>query len=82
VSLSLAPFPGRQRHTFAAGGTVYPAEYRELVVVTPDGARVGRLRTRLCWRGVQGVVRSTPAEVFVLAVAGASGFRLAQAAPA
>jgi hypothetical protein len=80
VSLSLAPFPGCQRHTFAAGGTVYPAEYRELVVVTPAGARVELCQTLVRWAGAGRVFRSTAREVLDLARAGASGFRLGRVA--
>jgi hypothetical protein len=76
VSLSLVPFPAHQRHTFAVGGTVYEAEYRELVVITPDDASVDQLRNLLSWHGDKGVVKSTAREVFDLARARASGFRM------
>jgi hypothetical protein len=36
VAVSLAPFPTYQKHTFAAGGTVHEAEYKELRIHVPD----------------------------------------------
>jgi hypothetical protein len=76
VSVSLVPFPAHQRHTFAVGDAVYEAVYHELAVVTPDGASVDLLRNQLSWPGAKGAVKSTAKEVFDLARARASGFRM------
>ena len=78
VALSLVPYPADQRHTFTAGGRVYEAERGELRVVVPDDAKVDALKNLLCWAGDKGPVKSTPKEVFDLAEARASGFRLAE----
>ncbi len=78
VALSLVPHSAHQRHTFAAGGRVYEAEYRTLRVVVPDDAKVDALENLVCWVGDKGPVRSTAKEVFDLAQARASGFRMAE----
>jgi hypothetical protein len=78
VAFSLVPYSASQRHTFAAGGRVYEAESGELRVVVPDDAKIDALKNLLCWAGDKGPVKSTAKEVFDLAVAGASGFRLAE----
>ena len=78
VALSLVPYPAGQRHTFTAGGQVYEAEWRELRVVVPDGAKIDALKNLLGWAGPNGPVRSTAKEVFDLAEARASGFRMAE----
>ena len=78
VALSLVPYSDHQRHTFTAGGRVYEAERRELRVVVPDDATVDALDNLLCWAGDKGPVKSTAKEVFDLAQAGASGFRMAE----
>ena len=77
VALSLVPHSSAQKHTFTAAGTVYEAECRELQVVVPDGAKIDALKNLLCWAGDKGPVKSTAKEVFDLAQAGASGFRMA-----
>jgi hypothetical protein len=78
VTLSLVPYSSGQRHTFTAGGKVYEAERRELRVVVPDGAKIDSLKNLLCWTGDKGPVKSTAKEVFDLAEARVSGFRLVQ----
>jgi hypothetical protein len=85
-SVSLAPFPAHQRHTYTAEGVVYEAVYRELRVTTPDGATVGGERLRLkwgassepvlSWAGEKGPAVSTAKEVLELASTRGSGFRL------
>jgi hypothetical protein len=87
ASVSLAPFPAHQRHTFTAGGTVHEAVCKELRVVVPDGATIGANGQRLnwsnsnepvlYWTGEKGVVNSTAKEVLDLARACGSGFRMA-----
>ena len=78
VSLSLVPDRTDQRHTFAAGGRVYEAERREILVVVPDDAKLDLLKYVLCWAGDKGPVKSTAKEVFDLAEARVSGFQLAK----
>jgi hypothetical protein len=88
VSLSFAPFPAHQRHTFTAGGVEHEAKYGELQLVVPDGAAVSAARglswaaadrgPTLNWVGAEGPVASTALEVFELARTGGSGFRLAK----
>jgi len=55
---------------------VYEAAYSEVRIDAPDGTRVEHLRGRVTWLGIKGRVRSTAREVFDLAFAGSSGFRL------
>lgn len=78
VAVSLVPFSVSQRHTFTAGGTVYEAERREVVVTAPDGATIDPLSNLLCWVGDTGPVKATATEVFALAQANTSGFGMAQ----
>jgi len=78
VSVSFIPDPANQRHTFAAKGRVYEAERREILVVVPDGAKLDLLKNVLCWSSDKGPVKSTAKEVFDLAEARVSGFRLAK----
>ena len=78
VALSLVPHSDRQRHTFAVGEKVYEAELRELRVVVPDDAKIDALKNLLCWAGDKGQVKSTAKEVFDLAEARTSGFRMAE----
>jgi hypothetical protein len=78
VALSLVPCSADQRHTFTAGGRVYEAEHRELQVIVPDDAKLDVLKNLLCWVGDKGPVKSTAKEVFDLAEARVSGFRLVQ----
>lgn len=77
VALSLVPYPDHQRHTYAVGGKVYEAERKELRVIVPDDAKVDALKNLLCWAGDKGPVKSTAKEVFDMAEARVSGFRLA-----
>ena len=81
VALSLAPDPVDQRHTFAVGDQVYEAERQEVQVVAPDDAKVDPLKNLLCWTGDKGIVRSTAREVYELAEAGTSGFKLVKKRP-
>ena len=76
VALSLVPYSADQRHTYTVEGKVYEAERRELQVIVPDDAKLDALKNLLCWVGDKGPVKSTAKEVFDLAEAGASGFRL------
>ena len=78
VSLSLVPDPVSQRHTFTAGGRVYEAERREILVVVPDDAKLDLQKYFLCWVGDKGPVQSTAKEVLDLAEARVSGFQLAK----
>ena len=78
VALSFVPDSADQRHTFTVGGRVYAAERRELRVVVPEDAKIDALKNLLCWAGPKGPVKSTAKEVFDLAEARASGFRLAE----
>lgn len=87
-AVSLAPFPTHQRHTYTAEGVVYEAVYQELQVVAPSGATVGAEFARLkwgmpgermlSWAGAKGKVASTAKEVFEMASARDSGFRMAK----
>ena len=76
VALSLVPYSDAQRHTYTAGGKVYEAERRELQVIVPDDAKLDTFKNLLCWVGDKGPVKSTAKEVFDMAAAGVSGFRL------
>ena len=78
VSLSFAPDPEGQHHTYTAGGKVYEARRREVTVTVPDSAKLDPARNVLCWTGTGGLVRSTAREVFDLATAGERVFRLAE----
>ena len=78
VSLSVTPFAASQRHTFPVGGRVYEAAYSEVRVAAPDDATVDVVRNRLTWGGGKNLVRSTAQEVFDLALARNSGFRVAK----
>jgi hypothetical protein len=75
-AVSLVPYSASQRHTFTAGGRVYEAEHKELRVVVPDDAKLDVMKNLLCWAGEQGPMKSTAREVYDLAEAGASGFKL------
>jgi hypothetical protein len=76
VTFSLFPFAGHQRHTFTVGDRVYEATCTELQVIVPDDAKVDPLKHLLSWNGEKGSVKSTAREVFDLAQAGDSGFRM------
>ena len=77
VGLSFVSSP-HQRHTFTVGAKVYEGECSELQVVVPDDAKFDAIRNLLCWGGGKGSVKSTAKEVFDLAHARASGFRMAK----
>lgn len=77
VALSFVPDPAGQRYTFTAGGQVYEAERRELRVAVPEDAKLDLVKNLLCWASDKGPVKSTAKEVYQLAEARASGFRLA-----
>jgi len=78
VALSLVPCSVDQRHTFTTEGRVYEAIRRELRVIVPDDAKLDVLKNLLCWAGEKGPVKSTAKEVFDMAEARVSGFRLAE----
>jgi hypothetical protein len=78
VALSFVPDPAAQRHTFTAAGQVYEAERRELRVVVPDDAKLDLERRLLGWTGAEGHVKSTAKDVYELAEARASGFKMAE----
>lgn len=78
VALSLVPCSPDQRHTFTAGGRVYEAVRRELQVIVPDDAKLDTFKNLLCWAGDKGPVKSTAKEVFDMAEARVSGFRMAE----
>ena len=78
VALSLVPYPDNQRHTFTVEGQVYQAERRELQVIVPDDAKLDTFENLLCWTGDKGRIKSTAKDVFDLAEAGVSGFRMAE----
>ena len=76
--MSLMPYSADQRHTFTVGGKVYEAERNELRIIVPDDAKLDVLKNLLCWNGDNGPVKSTAKEVFDLAEAGVSGFRMGE----
>lgn len=78
VALSLAPHQAAQRHTFTAAGRVYEAQHEEVRVIAPDDAKLDSLKNLLCWAGEKGPVKSTAKEVYDLAAARLSGFRLGE----
>lgn len=77
VALSLVPYSNDQRHTYTVGTQVYEAVRKEILVVVPDDAKIDVLKNLLCWAGDKGQVKSTAKEVFDMAEARVSGFRLA-----
>ena len=56
---------------------MYEAEFKELRVIVPDDAKIDVLKNLLCWVGDKGPVKSTAKEIFDLAEARVSGFRMA-----
>ena len=78
MALSLVPHDRHQRHTFTVGDTVYEAECKEVRVIIPDDTKIDPLRNLVSWGGDTGWVNSTAREVFDLARAGVSGFRMAK----
>jgi hypothetical protein len=76
VALSFVPFAGHQKHTFTVGDKVYDASCQELQVIIPDDAKIDPLKNLLSWTGDKGLVKSTAKEVYDLAHAGTSGFRM------
>ena len=78
VALSLVPHDRNQRHTFTVGDKVYEAECKELQVIIPDDAKIDPLKNLVSWTGDAGPVKSTAREVYDLARAGVSGFRMAK----
>jgi hypothetical protein len=77
VALSLVPYAASQRHTFTAGGKIYESKQKEILIIVPDDAKLDVMKNLLCWSGDQGPMKSTAKEVYDLAEAGASGFKLA-----
>jgi hypothetical protein len=77
-AVSFAPDPATQRFTFTSGGREYEAERREIRVVVPDGANLDLMNNLLGWAGEKGPVKSRAREVYDLAEARASGFRMAR----
>jgi len=77
VAVSFSPDVATQRHTYVAAGREYEAERREVQVVVPDDAKLDLLKKLLGWDGDNGPVKSTAKDVFNLAEARTSGFRLA-----
>jgi hypothetical protein len=75
VSVSFAPPDTAQRHTYTAGGKVYEAVFREVLVAVPDDAKLDVLKNLLCWAGDKGPTKSTAKEVMELARTKAPGFR-------
>ena len=57
---------------------MYEAVCKELTIIVPDDAKLDPLKNLLSWTGDKGPVKSTAKEVFDLAQAGASGFKLAK----
>ena len=57
---------------------MYEAERNELRIIVPDDAKLDVLKNLLCWNGDNGPVKSTAKEVFDLAEAGVSGFRMGE----
>ena len=78
VTMSISPFDTGEKRTFSAGGKGYEAAYSKVRIVGPVGAKVERQKNRVTWDGDEGRVSSTAQEVFDLAQAGSSGFRLAE----
>lgn len=75
--LSLVPFASHQRHTFPVGGQVYEDECTEIQIIIPGDAKIDLLKNQLSWDGEKGRTKSTAKEIFALAQAGSSGFRMA-----
>ena len=57
---------------------MYEAERNELRIIVPDDAKLDVLKNLLCWGGDNGPVKSKAKEVFDLAEASISGFRMGQ----
>jgi hypothetical protein len=78
VTVSLVPFVGHQRHTYTVGDKEYEAECKELQIIVPADATIDVFKNLLNWTGDKGLVKSTAKEVFDMACAGTSGFRMAK----
>jgi hypothetical protein len=78
AAVSFVPHDRNQRHTFTVGDTVYEAECGELQIIIPDDAKIDPVKNLMNWDGDKGRVQSTAREVFDLARAGISGFRMAK----
>lgn len=74
-AVSFVPPDATQRHTFTANGKVYEAEFKEVLIIVPDGATFDPLKNLLAWTGDKGPIKSTAKEVYELAKAKAPGFR-------
>ena len=77
VTVSLVPFSLHQKHTYTFEGKVYDAVRREFQVTVPEGAVEDTDKKLLAWTGDKGLVKSTATEVYDLAKANTSGFRMA-----
>jgi hypothetical protein len=76
IAVSFAPDAAAQRHTFTAAGREYEAEHQEVRVFVPDDAKLDLLKKFLGWTSDKGPFKSTAREVYDLAKARSSGFRL------
>jgi hypothetical protein len=77
VAVSFAPDPEAQRHSFTSGGREYEAKRRTVAIVVPESSKLDLLKHLLGWDSDKGPVKSTAREVYALAEAGVSGFRMA-----
>ena len=57
---------------------MYEATYSEIRIDAPGDAKVDQFKNRLTWGGGRRLARSTAKEVFDLALARDSGFRVAK----
>jgi hypothetical protein len=78
VAVSFTPDPDAQRHTFTSGGREYEAKRRQVAIVVPEDSKLDLLKHLLGWEGDKGQIKSTAREVYALAEAGTSGFRIAE----
>jgi hypothetical protein len=76
--VSFAPDPIAQQHTYSSGGQDYQPNRHELQVVVPEEAKLDLLSRLLGWGDAKKRIRSTAKEVYALAEACASGFRVAE----
>jgi hypothetical protein len=78
LAVSFSPDPAEQRFTFTYRGREYEAKRRKILVNIPEGAKLDLVKNLLDWDGDKGPVKSKAREVYDLAEAGASGFRMAK----
>lgn len=78
VALSFIPDSAAQRHTYTVGTKVYEVERQEIKIIVPDDAKLDVLKNLLGWASDKGPIKSTAKEVYDMAEAKVSGFKIAK----